>query len=116
MSQSNDGRKAFTNGAVALAFGARVKISSGTVVVCTAGDEGIGNSTESAAASAVVNIRLDNHSVEAIASGAIAVGDDVYAANGGAMSATLSGRRQGIALEIAADAETFEMLPVGVNS
>jgi len=115
MPQSNNGRKGFVAG-TALSRGVRVKISSDTVIVSGAGEEGIGTTTESSAISDFVNVRLDSHSVEATASGAITQGANCYGAAAGAVSATLNGRRQGIALEAAADGALFEMMPVGVNS
>lgn len=113
--QSNDGRKAFTAGA-ALNRAVRVQFSGGNVIVATAGVEGIGTTLESQNSGESVNVRLDNHSVEVTASGAIAQGGNCYGAAAGAVSATISGRRVGIALEAGTDGNIFEMMPIGVNS
>jgi len=115
MPQSNDGRKAFEAGE-ALSRAVRVKLSSGTVVAAGAGEKAIGTTTESKGSGEFVNVRLDNHSVEATASGSIAENADCYNAASGAVADTISGPRVGIALEAASDAEIFEMMVVGVNS
>jgi len=113
--QSNDGRKGFEAGAD-LDRGVRVKLSSGTVVAAGSGEEGIGNTTESCNDGDFVDVRLDGHTVEAIASGTINENADCYPAADGAVSATIAGRRVGKCIEAAADTELFEMMVIGVNS
>jgi len=115
MPQSNDGRKAFL-AVTALARGIRVKLSGGGVIACGAGEKGIGYTTEATLINTFVNIRMDHHSVEATASGAIAVNDDCYPAAAGDVSATIAGARCGIALEVSADTERFELLVACVSS
>lgn len=113
--QRNAGEKAFVAGE-ALTRGKRVKISSNTVVFADAGEEGIGTTTHKVDSGDHVNVHLDRPSIEVEASGAIAQGGDCYAAADGDVSATISGRRQGIALEAGTDGNLFEMMPAGVNS
>jgi len=115
MPQSNDGRKAFEAGA-ALNRGVRVKLSSATVIAAGAGEKSIGVTTEAQNSGEFVNVRLDNHSIEVTASGTIAENGNCYNAASGAVSATISGPRVGIALESATDGELFEMMVAGVNS
>ena len=115
MSQSNDGIKAFTAGA-ALSRGDRVKFSGNNVVVAGAGEEALGTTRNSADSGDTVAVILDHRSVEVTASGAISKGADCYGAADGAVSATISGRRQGIALEAGTDGNLFEMMLAGVNS
>jgi len=50
------------------------------------------------------------------ASGAISENSNLYAAANGFVSTTVSGRRQAIALESAADGALFEAMPIGVTS
>lgn len=115
MPQSNDGRKAFEAGE-ALARAVRVKLSSATVVAAGAGEKAIGTTTEAKASGDFINVRLDHWSVEATASGSIAENADCYNAASGAVSATISGPRVGIALEAASTGEIFEMMVACVNS
>lgn len=117
MAVSNKGTKAFVAGED-LARARRVKISSATVVYADAGEEAIGTTTKTVDSGSAAPVKLDaaGGSVEVTASGAISEGGNLYAAADGKMSATISGRRQGIALEAASDGGVFEMMPTGVNS
>lgn len=113
--QSNTGNKSFEAG-TALVRGIRVKLSSGTIIASGLGEKGIGQTTDSGASGDFVNVRMDGHSVEAIASGSITENANCYAAAAGDVSATISGPRVGIALEAASDTELFEMMRAGVTS
>jgi len=115
MSQSNEGRKALTLGED-LNINQRVKFSGGNVVATGAGEEGFGFMTESGSSGEVRNVRLDNHTVVALASGSVSQGDNLYGAASGALATTISGRRQAIAMEAATDGQEMEVMPVGVNS
>jgi len=59
---------------------------------------------------------MDSHSIEVTASGAITENANCYNAAAGAVSATISGPRVGIALEAAINGELLEMMVAGVNS
>jgi len=95
----------------ALARGIRVKLAAaGTVSAAGAGEEGIGTSYDAAASGGNITVELDHKSVEATASGAITAANPCYGAASGAVSATVNGRRIGIALETVADGNKFEMM------
>ena len=113
--QYNNGNKAFL-AVTALAVNVRVKLSGDGVIVTGDGEEGIGTTTDSANINEVVDVALDNRTVEATASGAITLGADCYPAAAGAVKAALSGKRAGICMEAASDTEAFEMMPGGPNS
>ncbi|HUS38920.1 MAG TPA: hypothetical protein VMX74_05695 [Pirellulales bacterium] len=110
MPQRNAGTKAF-NTSAAIARGIRVTLAAaGTVSAAGAGVEGIGTSRAAAASGEALSVYLDNKSVEATASGAITAGNDCFPAASGAVSATVAGRRVGIALETVATGNLFEMM------
>ena len=117
MPQMNrDGSKGFVT-SEAISRAQRVKLAAaGTVSKAGAGEEGIGTAYDSAASGGVVTVELDRKSVEAIASGAITAANPCYAAASGAVSATVNGRRIGVALETVADGNKFEMMLAGVTS
>ena len=117
MSQMNrDGCKGFVTSA-ALGRAIRVTLASaGTVSAAGAGVEGIGTSYDAAASGDPITVVLDHKSVEATASGAITAANPCYAAASGAVSATVNGRRIGIALETVADGNKFEMMLAGAAS
>lgn len=116
MPQSNDGIKGYV-AAAALTRGQRVKLSSGQAAVAGAGEEGIGTARQSCDSGSHASILLDHPTREMIAAGAISAGANVYAAATGRVSATISGRRQGIALEAATTAGDYlEVMVAGVNS
>jgi len=117
MPQMNrDGRKGFTTSA-AITRGLRVKLAAaGTVSAAGAGEEGIGTAYDAAASGGVLSVELDHKSVEAVASGAITAANPCYAAASGAVSATVNGRRIGVALETVADGNKFEMMLASVTS
>jgi len=117
MPQMNrDGSKAFVTSA-AIARGLRVKLAAnGTVGLAGAGEEGIGTSYDAVASGAVLTVELDAKSVEATSSGSITCGNPCYPAAGGKVSATVNGRRVGLALESVTDGNKFEMMISGVNS
>jgi len=100
----------------AITRGDRITLSSGNAAVAGAGEEGIGTARNSADSGDTCTVILDHRSVEVVASGTIAAGGDCYAAASGAVSATISGRRIGIALEAGTDTNYFEMMLAGVNS
>jgi len=117
MPQMNrDGCKGFvTSEAIARAL--RVKLAAaGTVSLAGAGEEGIGTAYDAAASGGNVTVELDHKSVEATASGAITAANPCYAAASGKVSATVSGRRIGIALESVTDGNKFEMMLAGAAS
>ena len=117
MTQYNIGIKGYAAGED-LIVNRRVKLSSGTVVYADAGEEAIGTVQKATDSGSIAPVALDSAagSVEVTASGSITEQCDLYAANDGKMSATISGRRQGIALEAASDGADFEMMPAGVDS
>jgi len=117
MSQMNrDGCKGFVTSA-AITRGQRVTLAAaGTVSAAGAGVEGIGTAYDAAASGGNVTVELDHKSVEVIASGAITAANPCYAAASGAVSATVSGRRIGIALESVTDGNKFEMMLAGAAS
>jgi hypothetical protein len=117
MSQMNrDASKGFvTSEAIGRAI--RVKLeSAGTVAIAGAGVEGIGTSYDAAASGGNITVELDHKSVEATASGAITIANPCYAAASGKVSATVSGRRIGIALASVTDGNKFEMMLAGAAS
>jgi hypothetical protein len=117
MSQANrDGCKGFVTSA---AIGRAIRVtleSAGTVAIAGVGAEGIGTSYDAAASGDTISVILDNKSVEATASGAITIANPCYAAAAGKVSATVSGRRIGIALQTVADGNKFEMMLAGAAS
>jgi hypothetical protein len=113
--QSNKGEKAFLAG-TALSRAVRVKLSSGTVIVTGAGEEGIGVTLGSADSGDHVTVGLDHETREVTASGAITAGGNLYAAASGAMSHTISGRRLAVALEAASSGALFEAMVSCVTS
>lgn len=115
MSQYNNGEKGFL-AVTALGADIRVKLSGGGVIACGAGEKGVGFTRASAVINAQVNVKLDNDTVEATASGTIAVNDDCWPAAAGDVANVASGVRCGIALEAATDGETFEMMLAGPSS
>jgi hypothetical protein len=117
MSQANrDGSKGF-NTSAAIARGQRVVLAAaGTVSAAGVGVEGIGTAYDSVASGVTCSVELDHKSVEAIASGAITIANPCYAAAAGRVSATVSGRRIGIALSTGSDGNKFEMMLAGAAS
>jgi len=117
MSQYNEGIKTFTADE-AIGRRIRVKLSATGVAICGAGEEGIGTTIQSVASGGNASVKLDaaGGSHVGTSSGSISIGDSLYAAASGALSATISGRRQGIALEAVSTATAFEFVPTGVNS
>lgn len=110
MPQANAGLKAFTT-SEAIARALRVKLAAaGTISKAGAGEEGIGTSWNAGTSGGQCTVELDHKSVEATASGAITAANPCYPAASGAVSATVNGRRVGIALETVADGNLFEMM------
>lgn len=111
MPQANrEGFRGFTT-SEAIGRTLRVKLAAaGTVSKAGAGQEGIGTAYDSAVSGDPLTVALDHPSREVTASGAITAANPCYAAAAGVVSATVSGRRIGIALETVADGNKFEMM------
>ncbi len=110
MPQKNAGQKGFAT-SEAISRAVRVKLAAAkTVSAAGAGEEGIGTSIDAVASGGQCSVELDHKSVEATASGAITCGNPCYPAASGAVSATVNGRRVGIALESVTDGNKFEMM------
>ena len=114
MSQQVDSPMTFT-ATEALAIARRVKLttSSGTAVeYADQGDWFVGVTQEAAAADGLISVKdkKDGGTMKVTADGAISAGADVYGADDGKVSATVSGIIIGVALEAAlADGDIIEV-------
>lgn len=116
MSQWNEGASKGYVATSALADGVAVKLSSGNVVVATAGtDLTIGVTVGATAAGGTANVRLRSAqgTIRVQAGGTVAVGDAVTAtAAGKALTTTTAGNQiLGYALEAGASGDFIEILP-----
>lgn len=101
-------------GASDLSKWTRVKVAAGLLVVCGAGEQGIGVVQDNAVASASVAVRMNNSpgTFRMVASAAITQYALVYGSASGKVSSTAVGPVIGIALEAAtADGNEIEILP-----
>lgn len=101
---------------IATANGVIVKLSSGKVVIATAGtDKSIGVTENSAAAGETASIRLRSAqgTIKVVAGGTIAVGDAVTATTAGKALVTTTAGDQilGYALEAGASGDFVEVMP-----
>jgi hypothetical protein len=113
---NRDGSRAFVT-SEAITRGSRIKLAAaGTVSNAGAGEEGIGTAYDAAASGVPVTVELDTKSVEVVSSGAITIANPCYAAAAGRVSATVNGRRIGIALSTGSDGNKMEMLIAGATS
>lgn len=108
----NNSPKTFV-AAAAITRGQRVKLDStaGQVAVAGAGENGVGFADATVAISSPVPVRLDAPTSVAIASGSISFGDAVYSAAAGALTATASGQKVGLAITAGTDTNEFEVMP-----
>lgn len=115
MQWTDAGVKTFTAGEAIEQY-RRVKLSGDfTVVKCVAGEDGIGVTFAAVASGALVGVIMLNKAgtCPMVASGAISQNAQVFPSADGKITATVTGRATGFALEAAtADGDVIEILPL----
>lgn len=106
--------KTFTAGA-AIAKWARVKLSAGKLAAAGAAEQALGvieNQTFADGDIVAVRLKTAQGTLKMIAGGSISVGDAVYGAASGKVSATANGNPEGVALTAGEDGTIIEVLHV----